>query len=205
MATDQILIDLREDVEMMLEIKVSELDIGSYDREMALINKLLEECDNLPRNMGSRSEKVNIKRNLNKRMKEIRDAGKHGAVTITPSSSSEPIRPLETEMSVANEPDFNTPEPTNSANFRLCIIDKENLPKFSGNLKDWPKFNMELRRLVLMSDACNQEKFSCLCKSIPANDELLLSSIKPDNPDINQAYKKLCIKYDYPFVPNRQI
>ena len=198
MTTDQIFIDLREDVELMLELKVSELDIASYDREMARINKLLEECDNLPRNMGSRSEKVNMKRELNKRMQEIRDAGKPRAVTITPNTSSAPTRPLELETSVPSEPDFNTPEPINSANFRLSIIDKKNLPKFSGNLEDWPNFNMEIRRLVLMSDACNQEKFSCLGESIPANDRLLLSAIKPDNPDINQAYKALCKKYDDP-------
>ena len=116
MVTDQIYLDLLEDVKMVFMINVSELDISSYDRERALINELLVICDNLPRTMGSRSEKVNMKRSLNKRLIEIRESEEAMAATFTPMAWEKDGRygfqDGQSETLVTDKPAFNKPEPT---------------------------------------------------------------------------------------------
>lgn len=197
MPTDQIFIDLREDVEMLLAIEVSELDPLLYDREIAQITKLLKMSESLPKTIELQSEKINIEKNLNKRLKQIRDAEKTVADTLTPIASKALTEPPLTVTSLTNMENFNTPEPINSAYLHLNIINRKSVPQFNGDFKEWRYYDMELRRLVLMTDACNQEKFSCLCGSIPVSDQALLSHIDPANPDVNKAYKELSEKYNY--------
>ena len=176
-----------------VQIEEDELNSALFDSEISYIHRMQERVQFMLATSASRSELINMEKSLNNRLKSLTQS-------LTEKESSTKISQITTLGTVFTEDEnFNTAELTNRQNL------SDNLPNFNGDSKNWTLFEAEHKRIMLLRQACNQEKFSSLYQSIPKKDRYLLAHINPEDPDMNEAYKVLNGKYNDPMVRNNML